>query len=160
MLLSVAMMAMIRNSFCPRILNILCLDFFKELYLTGFTLLFRIGGSSWTPRINAWRGVTGIAIIEAVILIGIEWWIEMLIGTRFSFDSDRLAIGIASVALFFANDYVLVARGHGIKYEREFNNLKKFRKVLLVASCVVIMLAVIAFFIVSVAAYRRFNHVS
>src|ERR1035437_9100673 len=104
--------------------------FFKELYLTGFTISFRLGGGSWTPRINAWKGVTGVTLIEGAILMGIASWIEMLVGTKLFFNVGPWAIRIAAVALFFANDYVLVTRGHGIRYEHGFNNLEKSRKAL------------------------------
>ncbi len=52
---------------------------------------------------------------------------------------------VAVLALYFASHYILVVRGHGIKFEREFNNLKKSRKMLLVTSCAVIMLVAIVF---------------
>jgi hypothetical protein len=75
------------------------LRFFKEIYLTGFTLGFRVSGSSWSSGMNAGKGVAGVTLIEAAILMGIEGWTEMLVGTRFSFNSSPWPLRIAAVAL-------------------------------------------------------------
>ena len=133
--------------------------FFKELYLTAFVLGFRVSGSSWTPGLNAGKGVAGVTLIEALILMGIEEWIEILVGTRFSFNSSPWALRIASLVLYFVNYYILVTRSHGIKFEGEFNNLKKSRKAILLVSCVVMILAAITVIICSVSAYHRFFHI-
>ena len=108
---------------------------------------------------NAGKGVLGVTVIETVILMCIAGWIEMFVGTRFSFHSEPWTIRIACVALYFANYYVLVSRGHGITFEREFTHLEKSRKVLLLASCGIMVLATIAVMIYSVSAYHRFFHI-
>jgi len=84
-------------------------------------------------------------------------WVEIYIGERFYF--DRWVIRIAAVALYLINYYILATRGHGIKFEREFSNLKKSRKVLLLASCVVMVLVAIAVSIYSVSAYHNYFHI-
>jgi uncharacterized membrane protein YqhA len=67
---------------------------------------------------------------------------------------------LAFLALGFLNLYALFFCGftfsHGIKFEREFDNLKKSRKILLVTSCVVLLLATIVFSIYSISAHRHF----
>lgn len=133
--------------------------FFKEVYLTGFTLGFRSGGSSWTYRINASKGAVGVALVEWVILIGVEAWIEILIGVRSHLDYFRWAVMIALFTLWFANYYVLVIRGHGTKFEREFSDLDKSRKTLLIIGFVAVLVAAIAFFYLSVSTYHHFFHI-
>lgn len=133
--------------------------FFKEIYLTGFTLGFRSGGGSWTPRINAGKGVVGVTLIEWAILIGIVGWIEMYFGTRFLLSAGKWAVGITFLALYYANYHILITRGHGITFEREFPHLKKSRKVLLMAAFAMLLLATIAFMACSVSAYHRFFHI-
>jgi hypothetical protein len=129
--------------------------FVKELYLTAFTLLYRFPGGS--ADIKNGQAVAFIALIEWLILFNIELWIEMLTGTRFLISSSRLAITIYFLALCFANRRVLIARGYGIKFEREeFNNLNKSRKFFLVAGCMVLLLATILFSIYTVPAHRHF----
>ena len=63
-------------------------------------------------------------------------------------------------ALFFLNTYILIicgfTFGHGLRFEREFDNLKKGRKILLQTSCVVLLLATIMFSIYSMSVYHRF----
>jgi ABC-type transport system involved in cytochrome c biogenesis permease subunit len=108
---------------------------------------------------NAGKGVAGVTVIEGFILMSIEVWIEMYFGTRFLLSASKWAIGIAFLALYYSNYYVLVSRGHGITFEREFTTLEKSRKVLLVASFVVLVLATIAVMIFSVSAYHRFFHI-
>jgi len=134
-------------------------QFFKEIYLTAFTIFFRAGSAYWTPRINAGKGVTGVAMIEWIVLIGIASWIDVLVGTKSLLDIPKWATIIAFLALCAANHYPLVARGHGIAFEREFANLKKSRRILLLAGCVAMMLTAIALFIFSASFHRKLpNH--
>lgn len=138
--------------------------FFKELYLTGFTLgfRFRIGpgwGSGMAANMNAGKGVAFIALIEGVILMQVAAWIEIDLGTRFLFTTDKWADGIAFLALYFANYYALVTCGHGITFEREFNKLNKSRKILLLASFAGMMMLTLIFVIYSVSVYHHFFHI-
>jgi hypothetical protein len=84
-------------------------------------------------------------------------WIEIYLGERFYF--DRWVIRVAAVALYLVNYYILATRGHGIKFEREFTNLPKSQKILLLASCVVMILVAIAVSIYSVSAYHRYFYI-
>jgi hypothetical protein len=142
----------------------LMIRFLKELYLTGFTLGFRARmpeklGGGWGPVIDAGKGVAVLSLIGLINLTNIEYWFDICIGTRFTFDSNRWEQGAVFAAAFIANYYILVARGYGIRFEREFKNLKKSRKVLLVVSCAVLLLADIMFSIYSDSTYRRFFHI-
>jgi hypothetical protein len=136
--------------------------FLKELYFTSFTILYKIPGG--TPSSKSGTSVTAVAVIEGLLLAGIFSWIDIFIGKRFllsdynSHISFKLVTLILFFALYFANYRVLVTRGYGIKFEREFIHLKKSRKVLLLSSCVVLLLATIAFFIYSRLAYQSFFH--
>jgi hypothetical protein len=144
----------------------LMIRFLKELYLAGFALAFRFRLSGrrgrWNPSLepimDAGRGVFLISIILLVILTNIEGWIEIFIGTRFSFHSNRWATGAIALAFFFVNYYILVIRAHGLKYEREFTHLEKSRKVLLQVSWTIVVLATIVFSIYSISAYQHFFH--
>jgi hypothetical protein len=143
---------------------ILMTRFFKELYLTMFTIGFRFRapqrfGGGWGPIIDAGKGVLLVCLIAFFILKGIESYIEFHVGTRFSFDSSKWEMAAITLALYLPNYYVLVTRGHGIKFEREFTHLKKSKKVLLLVSCAVLLLATMAFCIYSDSAYQRFFHI-
>ncbi len=136
--------------------------FLKELYLTGFTLGFRFriagGWGRWVPSLgpimDAGKGVFFVWVIMFLILEGIKSYIEIHVGTQVNSPWEFAAV----MALYFANHYILVTRGHGIKFEREFDNLEKNRKNLLLASCGVMGLATIAFSIYLGFAYQRFFH--
>ena len=131
------------------------LSFFKEIYLTGFTIFFKVGSANWTHGINIGKGVTGVAMVEWLILIGIASQIDALIGTRSLLDIPKWTAIFAFLVLCAANHYVLVVCRHGIVFEREFTNLKKSRRILLVAACAAITLVAIAFFISAAQAHRK-----
>ncbi len=82
--------------------------------------------------------------------------IYLTAGTSFFGHVPKWVIGIIFLALCGANHYLLVVCRHGILFEHDFHDLKKSRKVVLVASCVAMILAVIAFFIYSAVVHRRF----
>lgn len=119
--------------------------FFKELYLTAYVLLYRIPGG--TTYVKTTQAATIIMLIEWLMLAEIGSCIAILSGTRFLIFSSKLLMLISGLALYYPNYRILVIRGHGIKFEREFNNLKKSRRILLVVSCAVLLLATIAFWI-------------
>jgi len=143
------------------------IQFLKELYLTVFALGYKSGIAGGWQRMNRrfgiimdiGKGVLLVWLIEFFILKGIESYIEIRVGTKFSFDSSLWAKIAISFAIYYANYYVLVTRGHGIKFESEFNNLKKTRKVLLVVSFVVLLLATIALTVCSVSDYQHSFHI-
>lgn len=122
-----------------------------------FALGFRFAGNRWSYPSNLGKGIAGVTLIEGLILMVIASWIEIYLGTRFHF--NPWPIRIAYLALCLPNYYILVTRGHGITFEREFSHLEKSRKNLLLASCGVMVLAIIAFMIFSVSAYHRFFHI-
>jgi hypothetical protein len=135
--------------------------FLKEIYLTGFTLGFRFRiGPGWVTNMatnmNIGKGVVCVAAIEGLIFSGIAFWIDTFSGTGFMLSLSKPVVIVFALALYYANYYVLVTRSYGIKFEREFNNLKKSRKILLVASSVGLMVAVIAFSLHAASAHRLF----
>jgi hypothetical protein len=140
------------------------IQFFKELYLTAFIIGFRIraperfrGGLA--PSIDFGKGVLVVWLIIFFILKGIEEYVGVLFGTRFSFDDERWEMAVITLALYLPNYYVLVTRGYGTAFDREFTNFKKSKKTILVASCVGIMLASIVFCGYSDSAYRHSFHI-
>jgi hypothetical protein len=129
--------------------------FFKELYLTGFTILFRMSRArDITYKVGGAIGV--ITVIEWFILIGISGCVGMFLGKKTLPNLAKPTILISFFALFLANQYILFMRGHGMKFEREFDKLEKSRKILLKVSCAVLSLSAIVFFIWSGIAYRHF----
>jgi hypothetical protein len=128
---------------------------FKELYLTGFTLVFRFFRKGSTPsRSGQAAGI--LMLIEWVVLVAIWDCIEMLLGKRDLIGLSKPAIVIITFALYLMNLYVLYFRGYGINYERGFNSLKKSKRFVLVAGCAALLVASIAFYIFSLIAHRHF----
>jgi hypothetical protein len=139
------------------------ISFFKELYLTVFTIGFRLRmperyGGGWGPVIDAGKGILIVSLIAFFILEGIKCNIEVFVGKRFSFDSS-LWEKAGIIVLYFVNRYVLITRGHGLKFERAFTHFKKTKKIHLLVSFAVLLLVTMAFAIYSDIAYRRFFHI-
>lgn len=134
--------------------------FFKRIYFTWFVLGFRASASTWSPGINAGKGVFTVTVIGGFIIVGIESWTDILLGKRFFLDVNPWVIRIAAVALYFVNYYVLVTRGYGVEFEHEFSNLPKSRKTFFVLSSVVVGLTVMCFLFFSISAYHRFFHIT
>lgn len=129
------------------------IQFLKEIYLTGFTIFFRIS----RPKDIAYKAgfaIGGVTLIQSFILIGIFYCIQMFLNKQILL--SKPALGIAVFILFLINEYILYIRKHGIKFEREFNSLKKSRKNRLVAGYAVVTVAAIVFLICSAIAYRHF----
>lgn len=133
--------------------------FLKELYLTVFALGFKSGSSSWSPRINAGKGVFGIAVIEGLILTSAVAWIEMSFETRFLLNTGKWTMGVVFVVLYYGNYYFLVTRGYGIRFEREFSRLEQTRKSVLIVGFILLLLITIALFYFSITDYQQFFHI-
>lgn len=140
-------------------------QFFKELYFTCFTLAFRFRapekwGGGWGPEIDAGKGVALVSMIALMIFDDLVSWVEILVGTKLSFHSNIWITGAIALIFYLANYYILVTRGHGIKFERErFNSLKRTRKFFLVVSFAVLLLATMAFSFYSISTYHRLFHI-
>jgi hypothetical protein len=130
----------------------------KEIYLTGFTLLFRLSRSKKIGY-KVGGACAVLTLVEWFNLLNISSWIDILSGKQVLPPFSEPEVLLAFFALGFLNIYVLFVRGHGIAFEREFDKLGKSRRILLMVSCVVLLLATIAFSIYSTSAYHRFFHI-
>ena len=133
--------------------------FLKELYLAEFTFFYRASSKSWSHGYNAGKGAAGVSLVLFLILMGICLWIEIFTRSQFLPVLSRWETWIASLAFIVVNYYVLVIRGHGIRFEQEYNNLKKSKQTNLQVSCFVVILASAAFFIFSIFANQHFFHI-
>jgi hypothetical protein len=128
------------------------LRFFKELYFTVFTLGYKFNFAGGWKRINSrfgvimdqGKGVFLVSIIMFFVLFGIKQCVEIHLGKKLAFD-DTLWELLAVLAIYYVNLYILVTRGYGVKFEREFNNFTKSKKIILITTCSVLMFGVMAF---------------
>lgn len=142
-------------------------QFFKELYLAEFAFIFKAWSSSrWSsswkpnPSLKAGVGVAGVSIFMWLIANGIEGWVEIFMGKQFlPLHISRWEIWVATLAIYLVNYYILVIRGHGIRFEREFDNFKKSKQKFLRISCWIFELSSLAFVFYSFFAYQRFFHI-
>jgi hypothetical protein len=125
----------------------------KEIYLTGFAIIFRLSRAR-DIAYKAGGAVAAITVVEWFVIEGLRGYIDIFLNKATIF--SKSVVLIAFFALFFMNGYVLFFRGHGIKFAHEFGSLKTPRKVLLVSSCAVFSVAAIVFGICSAVAHRRF----
>jgi hypothetical protein len=141
--------------------ELLCnmIRFLKELYLMGFTFFYRASNKSWSHTTNAGKGAAGVSLFLSIILVTISMWIGVFMGKHIFLVISQLEAWIASFAIFCVNYYVLVIRGHGIKFEREFNHLKKSKQTFLQISCVATQLTSVALFLYSANVYQHFFYI-
>ncbi len=129
--------------------------FLKEIYLTGFTLVFRLSrGKDIACKVGGACAI--LILIEEFNLSNIMCWLDIFTGKQVLPRFSGPEVWLAGFVLFSINVYVLFTLRYGINFEREFNKLEKTRKILLVVSCVVLLLATIVFSIYSTSAHRHF----
>ena len=129
--------------------------FFKEIYLTGFTLLFRISRAK-DIAYKVGGACSIITLVEWFNLVNILSWIDILAGKEISPRFSEPEALLAGFVLFCINVYALFSLRYGINFERKFDQLEKTRRSLLVAICVVLLLATIVFSVYSTSAHRHF----
>jgi hypothetical protein len=133
--------------------------FLKEIYLTGFTILFKLSRAKKITY-RAGGAMTIITLIESFNLTNISSWIDIFAGKQIAPRLSEPEYILVFLVLAYLNLYVLIVCGftfsHGLPFEHEFNNLKKSRKIALVTSCVVLLLDTIVFSIYSISAHRHF----
>lgn len=134
--------------------------FFKEIYLTCFTLFYRFACKRWSHGSNVGKGLGGVVLIESICLIVIASWIEIYSGARFLLTQGKMTVWAVILIIAVPNFYALVVRDHGIKFEREFSHLEKGRRLRLVLNCAAVLLILLAFAIYSVYTYQHFFHIS
>lgn len=131
------------------------MNYLKEVYLTLFVVFYRVFANAWTPGINAWKGVGGVTVLEALVIISASSSLNLSLGAQAVEGIEKWMIVLGTVALFFANYFVLIARSHGLRFEREFADLDRSKKTALIATTAVVLIAILAAFIVSGVAHRR-----
>lgn len=131
--------------------------FLKEIYLTTFTMFFRI--SAWGPKTSVGVSVASIAMIESCVLIGAVACADIFTRTDYLQIIPKWTVTVLVLLLFIFNHYCLVVRRSGIKFEHEFTHFKKSKKIHLVLVCTTIVLAAGAFVVYSVHLHRAiFGH--
>jgi hypothetical protein len=133
--------------------------FIKELYYTCFTLFYRLASDRWSRPSNIGKGIAGVTALLGLIVVVIAGWVDVYLGKRFFLSRSNGVYVAGYIVLGIFNCYVLLVRGHGIKFEQDFSHLEKKRKRILLVSWTVLVVAFIAFFIYSVQAYQHFFHI-
>jgi hypothetical protein len=97
----------------------------KNIYLTVYTLFFRVAGDSWTPAINACKAIVGVTLIQWALLVVISAWAQWWWGVKLLLGFNTWIINVLLFSSFGLNYYFLVGRGHGEEYGRELASLDK-----------------------------------
>ncbi len=129
------------------------IQFVKEVYLAGYAVCFRLSRAR-NVNYKAGGAIGFITLIEWFIFLGILSYVQISIRSKFVF--SKPIVIIAFIALFFANQYFLTVRRHGIKFEREFDSLEKSRRITLVVIFAAVTVAATVFCICSGIAFRHF----
>jgi hypothetical protein len=129
------------------------IQFIKEIYLTGFAIIFRHARVKQVGY-KAGSAITIIALIEGFIVIGILANLEIFFGGKVFLSKPQIVVIYFTLVLL--NLYILLIRGHGIKFAHNFDNLKKTRKTSLIVSCFFIAVSATMFFIYSAISFRHY----
>jgi hypothetical protein len=129
--------------------------FINESYLTTFAVVFRIFPGR-TRGYRAGAAIGAITLIEMLVVFGILMCADIHVGRRLLNSGNKWIFLSVVALLYFLNLYVLFLRGHGISFEREFDRLKKSKRVALVLCCVMAAAVAISFFVCSAVAHDRF----
>ncbi len=133
--------------------------FLKEIYLTGFVLLIRLSrGKDIGYKVGAACAI--ITAVEGVNLTNICSWVNIVSGKQAVPHLSGPEVWLVGIVLASINVYVLFTLRYGIKFESEFDNLKKSRKILLKVSCAALLLTTILFSIYTTKAYHHFLEVN
>jgi hypothetical protein len=127
--------------------------FLKEIYLTAFTIVFRLSRSR-DVSYKAGGAVCVITLIEWFFLEGLRGYVDIILHKNIIF--SKFQVIIAFLLLFFLNGYFLFFCGYGINFNKEFDTLKKSRKSFLVVSFLILSVAAVVFGICSAIAHRHF----
>jgi hypothetical protein len=91
-------------------------------------------------------------------LLALLGLIEIYSGRKFLNQVPKLTIVIALFGLYLINMHILYVRGHGVRFEREFDKMDRPAKNLLIWRFIVCVIAVITFSILLFIAHDRFVH--
>ena len=129
----------------------------KELYLALFVVLFRI--SRWRATAKVSSAIVGLSVVDSTIALIFFSWVEIVAGRRLGL-LNFWFIGIALFPIYFINHYVLIVRGHGMAFERKFNDFAKNRRVALrlIASGLFVITYAALFF--TIAVYQQTFHIA
>jgi hypothetical protein len=130
--------------------------FFRELYLTAFIIIIKIPSRKGNNFGKIGGAIGAITVVEWLNIVNISSWLDIFAGKQVLPRFSELELLIAGFTLFLSNQYILFTAGHGTKFEREFDDLNKNRRTILVVSCVALLLATIIFSVYSTSAYHQF----
>jgi hypothetical protein len=129
------------------------LQLIREIYLTAFISLSWVGG--WDLRTNRAASSAVIALIESGLLFEVASLSHDVHGTTIFSIIPKWVVLVSYLAIGALNHYMLIVRGSGIKFEREFSQFKKTKKVYLLTTSVIMMLTAIAFVLYSASVHRK-----
>lgn len=108
---------------------------------------------------NIVKGVAGMTLVQAWLLIGIIAWWYYETQNRFLIAIPKIVLVLFVFFLFGINYYVLAARRYGVVFNSEFNKFLTRRKVFLITAAIGLVAFSFAFSSLS-ASYVHSHRVS
>jgi hypothetical protein len=124
---------------------------FREVWLSIFVLFFRI--SRWKGSMKATSATAGPAMLEAVLAVSGLCWLEIVLHHRFYI--NKWLIGVLGAIIFWVNSHVLVGRGSGLKFEKEFSEFSSPKQAALFSGAALTTVAIGFFLYFTVTVYHR-----
>ena len=131
--------------------------YITELYLTGFAVFFRFRPNQ-KVSIRAGRAITAITFILWMAFLALFCIIEIFSGRIFLNQATKLTIIVAWFGCYFINMHILYVRGHGVRFEREFDKMERSARNLLIWRFIVSVLIVITLSVLLFIAHNHFLH--
>lgn len=103
------------------------MEILKQFYLSVFLIFFRIGHNSWSPIVNSAKGVAGVTLVQIALLAAMACWVQYFNDAS----SSRIPMPVfylISAVLAWVNYHLLVTRGDGVRYEKEFQTFPTRKK--------------------------------
>ena len=97
-----------------------------------------------------------LAFSEFALIFSMAGWCDVMVGEPSLLNVPKWVSLILLGVLYAANDYPLVGRRIGTRFDTEFMKFKQSRKSLLIASTILTMLIGAAFCLYSVSVHRTF----
>jgi len=115
-----------------------------ELYLSVFVLFYRIA-IGWTGSAKTHAASIGLSIVEALFVLTVWTWIQLVTRTYVHIESWVLVVAVFAITT--PTDYLVVIRGHGLKFEKEFRGFGITKQFVLYLAAIGVVAAVgLAFF--------------
>lgn len=125
----------------------------REVYLSIFVLFYRYFGGNMSESSKAMRGSVGLMLFQAILaldLLGFAciWWHQ-------KFKPNPVVAMLLAAALYGLNYYVLVVKGSGVNFEKQYRAFSQQKRIALRLVALTFFVGAWVLFFAMVSTYRK-----